>query len=66
MRAALVLPLKPQPVVRSSKDSNVEGLEELHDSVVEEPVCEGGWVVDDCLGSGSLGVRVVRADASMR
>ena len=39
-----------------SKDSIVEDLHELHDSVVEEPVCEG-WVLDDSLGSGSPGVR---------
>ena len=32
MRAASVLPLKPQPIVSSSKDSYIEGLEELHDS----------------------------------
>ena len=57
VRAASVLPLEPQPVVSSSKDSGVEGLEELHDSMVEEPVGEG-WVVDDSLGAGSPGVRV--------
>ena len=61
VRAASVLPLKPEPVVRGSKDSSVEDLHELHESVVEEPVCEG-WVLDDCLGSGSPGVRVVGAD----
>ena len=58
-----MLPLKPEPVVRCSKDSSVEDLHKLHDSVVEEPVCEG-WVLDDCLGSGSPGVRVVRVDES--
>ena len=58
VRAASVLPLEPQPVVSSSKDSSVEGLEELHDSMVEEPVGEG-WVVDDSLGAGCPGVRVV-------
>ena len=51
------------PVVSSSKDSSVEGLEELHDSMVEEPVGEG-WVVDDSLGAGCPGVRVVGADES--
>ena len=45
VRAASVLPLKPKPVVSSSKDSNVECLEELHNSVVEEPVSEG-WLVN--------------------
>ena len=57
MMVASVLPLEPQPVVSSSKDSSVEGLEELHHSMVEEPVGEG----DDDL---SPGVRVVRADES--
>ena len=60
VRAASVLPLEPQPVVSSPKDSGVEGLEELHDSMVEEPVGEG-WVVDDSLGAGTPGVRVVGA-----
>ena len=43
VRAASVLPLELQPVVSSSKDSSVEGLEDLHDSMVEEPVGEG-WL----------------------
>ena len=60
VRAASVLPLELQPVVSSSKDSSVEGLEDLHDSMVEEPVGEG-WLVDDSLGAGCPGVRVVRA-----
>ena len=58
MRAATMLPTKHQPIVSGSKDSNVEGLDKLHDSMVEEPVCEG-WVLNDCLGTGSPGVRVV-------
>ena len=58
VRAAPVLPLKPQPVVCGSKDSSVEDLDEFNDSVVEEPVCEG-WILHDSLGSGSPGVRVV-------
>ena len=37
VRAAPVLPLKPQPVVCGSKDSSVEDLDEFNDSVVEEP-----------------------------
>ena len=63
VRAASVLPLKPEPVVRGSKDSSVEDLHKLHDSVVEEPVCKG-WVLDGWVGSGSAGVRVVWADES--
>ena len=58
MRTASVLPLKPQPVVGYSKYSDVEDLDKLHDPVVEEPVSKS-WVLNDCLGSGSPGVRVV-------
>ena len=65
VRAASVLPLKRQPVVCGSKDSSVEDLDELNESVVEEPVCEG-WDPDDSLGSGSPGVRVVWADESSK
>ena len=61
MGAASVLPLKSQPVVSCSKDSYIESPEELHNSVVEEPVSKS-WVLNDCLGSGSPGVRVVRTD----
>ena len=57
-----MLPLKPQPVVCCSKDSNVECLQELCDSVVEEPIRKKSWVLKDCLGSSSPGVRVVWAD----
>ena len=38
-----MLSLKQEPVVRGSKDSIVEDLHELHDSVVEESVCKG-WL----------------------
>ena len=61
MRTASMLPLKPQPVVRRSEDSNIEDLDKLHYPVVEEPVSKC-WVLNDCLGSGSPGVRVVWAD----
>ena len=59
--AASVLPLESQPIVSGSTDSSVEGLEKLHDSMVQ-PVGEC-WVVDDSLG---VGVRVVGADESCR
>ena len=59
--ATSVLPLKPQPVVICSKDSDIESREELHNLVVEEPVCNS-WVLDDTLDSGTPGVRVVRTD----
>ena len=45
VRATSVLPLKPQPVVSGSEDSCVEGLDELHDPVVEKPVREGRVVM---------------------
>ena len=65
VRAASALPLKRQPVVCGSNDSSVDDLDELNESVVEEPVCEG-WVPDDSLGSGRPGVRVVWADESSK
>ena len=63
MGTPTVLPLKPQPVVSGSKDSNVVGFDKLHYSRIEEPVCDS-LVLDDCLGTSSPGVRVVRADES--
>lgn len=61
MRTASVLPFKLQPVASDSKDSSIEGLDELHDSAIEEPVCEG-WVFDDSIGTGRPGIGVIRAD----
>ena len=61
MRAALVLPLKPQPVVGGLKDFDIQGLEELHDTVVKEPVSKD-WVLDDGLGTNYSGVRIVRTN----
>ena len=55
--------LPSQPVATGSKDFNIEGLDKLHDSVVEEPACEG-WVLNYCPGTVSPGVRVVRVDES--
>ena len=63
MGTPTVLPLKPEPVVSGSKDSNVVGFDKLHYSMIAEPVCDS-WVLDDCLGTSSSGVRVIRADES--
>ena len=63
MGTASVLALKPEPVVSGSKHFEVEHFDKLHDPMVEEPVCKG-WVLDDCLGTGCPGVRVVRTDES--
>ena len=40
-----MLPLKPHPVVGDTKHSDIVGLDELHDSVVEEPIRDG-WILD--------------------
>ena len=61
MRVASVLLLKPQPVVGGSTDSDIESLEELHNTVVEEPVSKG-WVLNDSLGTSCPEVKIVRAD----
>ena len=58
-----VLPLKPEPVVSGSKDSNVVGFDKLHYSMIEEPVFDS-WVLNDCLGTSRSGVGVVSADES--
>ena len=58
VRAATILPLKPHPIV---KHSNIVGLDELLDSVIEEPVRDG-WILDDCSGTAGSGVRVDGAD----
>ena len=54
MRAAAVLPLKPHPVVEYS---NIVGLDELHNSLIEEPVCDG-WILNDSFSSACFGVRI--------
>ena len=43
MSAATMLPLKAEPVVTGTKDSNIEGID---DAVVEEPVSDS-WVLLD-------------------
>ena len=47
VRAAAMLPLKVEPVVRGTKDSTVEGINELLDALIKEPVGSGG-VLSDC------------------
>lgn len=46
MRAAAMLPLKAEPVVRGTNDSNVERIDEFDDALVEEPVSDGGILLD--------------------
>ena len=46
VRAASVLPLEPQPVVCGLEHSQVEGINKLLHSVVEEPVSKCRVVVD--------------------
>ena len=58
MRAAMMLPLKPHPVVSNTKHSNIVGLDELLDSAVEEPVRDG-WILNDSLGTAGSEVRVI-------
>ena len=52
MGTPTVLPPKPSPVVSGTNDSNVEDLDKRHNSVVEEPICDG-LALNDCLGMGS-------------
>ena len=47
VRAAAMLPLKVEPVVSGTKDSTVEGINELLDALIKEPVGNGG-VLSDC------------------
>ena len=61
MRAAAMLPLKSEPVVAGTKDSGVEGIDELDDAVIEEPVSDGG-VLLDCLVASRVGVGIFRTD----
>ena len=60
VRAATVLPLKPHPVVGDTKYSDIVGLDEFHDSFVEEPVCDS-WILNDSFGTACSGVRIVWA-----
>ena len=60
VRAAAVLPLKPHPVVGDTKYSDIVGLDEFHDSFVEERVCDS-WILNDSFGTACSGVRIVGA-----
>ena len=51
MRAATVLPLKPEPVVAGSKDSNIEGIDERLDMVAEEPNSNGRVLLNSFVAS---------------
>ena len=61
MRAVTMLPLKPHPLVSGSKHTNIVGLDEFLDSVVEEPVRDR-WILNECSGTFGSGLRVVGAD----
>ena len=61
MRTAAMLPLKAEPVVAGTKDSGVESINELDNTVVEEPVSDGG-VLLDCFVTRRAGVRILRTD----
>ena len=58
VRTAAVLPLKPEPVVRGVKNSNVESLHKLLYAVAEEPVIDG-WIVDDGYSAARAGVGII-------
>ena len=46
MRATTMLPLEAEPVVSGTKDSSVESIDEFDDTLVEEPVSDGGVLLD--------------------
>ena len=41
VRAAAMLPFKAEPVVSGTKDSNIKRIDELDDTLIEEPVSNG-------------------------
>ena len=56
-----MLPLKTHPVVSSTKDTNIEGFNELLDAMVEELV-SNGWILQYKFVAVGAAFRVVRAD----
>ena len=46
-----MLPLEAEPVVRGTKDSNIEGINEFYDALVEEPVSNGGVLLNGFVAS---------------
>ena len=61
MRTAAMLPLKAEPVVGGAKDSGIESIDELDDTMVEEPVSDGRVLLDSFVSSRT-GVRILRTD----
>ena len=51
MRAAVMLPLEMEAVVTGTKDSNIEGIKEFDDALVEEPVCDSEVLLDSFVAS---------------
>lgn len=49
MRVATMLPLKAEPVISGTKNSNVEGSDEFLDTVIKEPVGSGRVLLDNSL-----------------
>ena len=45
----------------STKNSNIKGIDELHDAVVEEPVSDGGVLLDSFIASRA-GLWIIRTD----
>ena len=61
MRTSTVLPLKAHPVVCDTKNTNIEGIDELLNAVMEEPVCNR-WVLNHCSAAAGTGIRIIGAD----
>ena len=60
MRTSTVLPLKVHPVVCDTKNTNIEGIDELLNVVMEEPICNG-WVLNHCSAAAGTGIRIIGA-----
>ena len=60
-----MLPLEAERVVGGTKDSSIEGINELYDTFIEEPVSDGG-VLLDCFVASRTGVNIVRTDEACK
>ena len=65
VRAATMLPLKPEPEVGGTKNTNIEGIDELLDAMMEEPVRDGGVLLQGLAAAGA-GVGVIWADEACK
>ena len=61
MGAATVLPLKAEPEVSGTKNVNIESVDELLDAMMEEPVGNGGVLLQGLAAAGA-GVGVIWTD----